>query len=90
MPTDEERRAAAIKRLKIKRAFGQHAVTYVVVNVFLIGVWAVTGAGYFWPMWVLGGWGIGLAMHAWDTFGRRGITEDDIRREIERGGDTIG
>ena len=33
---------------------------YVVINAFLIGVWAVTGAGYFWPGWVLAGWGVGL------------------------------
>ena len=32
------------------------------VNAFLIGVWALTGHGYFWPAWVLGGWGIGLAL----------------------------
>lgn len=84
-PADDERREA-FKRIKARRELGTHAVTYVVVNVFLVFVWYVTtsGEGYFWPMWVLGGWGIGLALNAWDVFGRRPITEDDVDREIRR------
>jgi len=27
-----------------------------------IVIWAVTGAGYFWPVWVLAGWGAGLGV----------------------------
>jgi class 3 adenylate cyclase len=41
-----------------------HATIYVVVNVMLIGIWAATGGGYFWPIWPLLGWGIGLGCHA--------------------------
>ena len=41
-----------------------HATVYVAVNVFLIAVWALTGGGYFWPIWVILGWGLGLACHA--------------------------
>jgi hypothetical protein len=29
-------------------------------------------------------WGIGLVLNAWDVYWRREITEQDIRREIER------
>jgi hypothetical protein len=36
---------------------------YVAVNLILIVVWAATGAGYFWPLWPILGWGIGLAPH---------------------------
>lgn len=32
--------------------------SYVVINAFLIAIWALTGMGYFWPMWVL----LGLAL----------------------------
>ena len=80
---DQERRDAAIKRIKDKRDFKTHAVSYVVVNLFLIGVWAVSGGGYFWPGWVMAGWGIGLVLHGWQTYrGERPITEEDIQREI--------
>ena len=26
----------------------------------LIVIWATTGAGYFWPIWPILGWGVGL------------------------------
>lgn len=77
-------RDAARKRLQAQRDFVSHVVAYVVINAFLIGVWAFTGAGYFWPAWILGGWGAGLVMHGWDTFLRRPITDADIDAELER------
>ncbi len=67
-----------------RRDFGSHLVAYVVINAFLIGVWAFTGAGYFWPASVLAGWGIGLVLHAWNVFFRRPITEADIDAEMLR------
>ena len=57
---------------------------YVVVNVMLIGIWAVTGAGFFWPIFPILGWGIGVGANAWDVYGRKPITEEEIRRETER------
>jgi len=33
------------------------------VNVALVCIWAATGAGYFWPIWPLIGWGIGVGAH---------------------------
>ena len=33
---------------------------FVAVNLLLIVIWAATGAGYFWPIWPLLGWGLGL------------------------------
>jgi class 3 adenylate cyclase len=30
----------------------------------LIGIWAASGAGYFWPIWPMLGWGIGVGAHA--------------------------
>ena len=35
-------------------------VPYLAVNLVLIAIWAATGAGYFWPIWPLLGWGLGL------------------------------
>ena len=81
---NQERRDAAIKRIKEKRDFKTHVVSYVVVNLFLVGVWAVSGGGYFWPGWVMAGWGIGLVLHGWQTYrGERPITEEDIQREMD-------
>lgn len=79
-PTDA--RAAALKRLSERRDFGSNIVAYVVVNLALVAIWYFTGKGYFWPAWVLGCWGIGLVLHAWSIWGRRPITEEDVRREM--------
>lgn len=50
----------------------------------LVVIWAVTDAGFFWPIFPIIGWGIGVAANAWDVYGRRPITEDQIRREVDR------
>jgi hypothetical protein len=33
---------------------------FLAVNLMLIVIWAATGAGYFWPIWPILGWGLGL------------------------------
>lgn len=80
----QELRARAVKRLRKRRDFYGHLVIYVLVNGFLIGIWAITGQGFFWPAFVLGAWGIGLLANAWDVFGRQDIDERRIRREMDR------
>jgi uncharacterized ion transporter superfamily protein YfcC len=86
---EQERRQAAIERLKNKRAFGQDLVAYVVVNGFLVVIWALSGRGYFWPAWVMAAWGVGLVMHFWTAFVQRPITEEDIEEEMKHGRDSV-
>ena len=31
---------------------------FVFVSLMLVGIWALTGMGYFWPVWPIAGWGI--------------------------------
>jgi adenylate cyclase len=76
---------AALKRIRAKRAFGVHATVYVAVNLLLAAVWALTGRRYFWPIWPILGWGVGLLAHYWTVFLLRPISEDEIRREMEKG-----
>jgi hypothetical protein len=77
-------REQALTRIKKRRDFQTHLVSFVVVNAALWVIWAATGAGYPWPAWVTGSWGIGLVLNAWDVFLRRPITEADVTREIDR------
>jgi hypothetical protein len=79
-----ELRKLAVNQLKKKRDFKTHIVIYFTVNAFLVVIWAVTGAGFFWPVFPILGWGIGVAANAWDVYGRKPITEEEIRREAER------
>ena len=41
-----------------------HFATYARVMLLLVAIWALTGAGYFWPVWPMLGWGVAVLMHA--------------------------
>ena len=77
-------RDEARKRVQAKRDFGSHLVAFVVINAVLIGVWAMTGGGYFWPAWLFALWGAGLVLHAWDVYLRRPVTDADVDAELRR------
>lgn len=81
--TDEGLRDRAVQQLKKKAEFRAHLLAYVLVNAFVMGIWAVTGAGFFWPVFLIMGWGIGLAFNAWDVYRRQIPTEEQILREME-------
>jgi hypothetical protein len=82
MTTDHERARARVMK---KRKFSGDVIAYVVINAFLTGVWALSGFGYFWPVWVLAGWGVLLLLDGWNAHYRRDVTEEDIQREIHDG-----
>lgn len=83
--TEEEIREQAVARLKQKREFRSHLLTYLGVNVMLVLIWAIAGAGFFWPIFPILGWGIfGVIPHAYEVYFRRPISEAEISREIQR------
>jgi fatty acid desaturase len=86
MNDQDDRREAAVKRVKAKRDLKNRVAAYVIVNILLVAIWALSGGGYFWPIWVIAGWGVGLALNAWTVYFERPITEDEIRQEMERSG----
>jgi len=79
----DDLRALARARLVKRREFTAHLAAYVLVNMFVVAIWAVTGAGFFWPVFPILGWGIGVFFHGWDTFSEP-LSEDSIDREVER------
>jgi hypothetical protein len=81
---DDELREMALARLERKQEFYAHLLAYVLVNGMLVAIWAMTGAGFFWPIFPILGWGIGIAFHAWDTFRRNAPSEATIQREMDR------
>jgi hypothetical protein len=81
---DEVLRDRAIKRLKKRRDFFAHLLVYVLVNAFVVAIWALTNPdGFFWPIFLLAGWGIGVVMNAWDVFLNDEFDEEKIRREMD-------
>jgi cytochrome b561 len=78
-------REQAVTRLKKKRDFATHVFMYVAVNAMLVVIWALTSDdGFFWPIFPMLGWGIGVAANAWDVYGRKPLSEAEIQREVER------
>jgi uncharacterized membrane protein len=82
--TESDLREAAVRSLRKRRDLRTHLVVYVLVNAMLVVIWAVTGAGFFWPVFPVVGWGIAVAFNAWDVYGRKPISEEEIRREQDR------
>lgn len=82
---EQTARDQAVTQLKKRRDFHAHLLVYVLFNAFLVVIWAVIGVHvFFWPIFPIAGWGIGLVMNAWDVYWRHPISETDINREIER------
>jgi hypothetical protein len=50
-----------------RASFKSHALAYLIVNLFLWGLWFFNAkdnnSSYPWPIWSSLGWGIGLAFH---------------------------
>ncbi len=82
--SDDDLRAQALKRLQHKRAFRMQVFWYVAVNALLVIIWAVTDSGFFWPIFPIAGWGIGIVSQAYGIYGQKPIGEDEINREVEK------
>jgi 2TM domain len=83
-PPEDDTRARAVASLKKKADFRNHLLAYLVVNAAVVVIWFMTGAHFFWPVFLILGWGIGLVFHAQDVYGANEISEADIRHEMER------
>jgi|SRR6187200_400516 len=78
-------RQRAIKHLKKRRDFAGHLLVYFLVNTFILLIWFMTGAhGFFWPVFFIVGWGIGVVMNAWDVYRTDEFDETQIRHEMDR------
>ena len=54
----------AKRRVFLKKMMSWHIIIYLIINVFLVGIFYLTTPdGYFWPIWSIVGWGLGLIIH---------------------------
>ncbi len=65
--TDPEIRQSEHERPFVNTGLKAHIGAFVIVNAFLIVAWKLSKVSYPWFLWVLAGWGTGLAFH---VFGR--------------------
>lgn len=54
-----------------EKSLAIHVRTYFVFCVFFVLIWAFSGGGYFWPIWPMLGWGVGVASHWAASAGKR-------------------
>jgi len=87
MTDDVELRRLAIRRADMKLAFRGHLMAYVVVNASLVAIYLLTSdfGEYFWPIWPMMGWGVGLGAHAASVYmNGEGIRDRLIEQELEK------
>jgi hypothetical protein len=51
------------KRFVVGPGLKAHIGAFVIVNAFLAVAWKLSDVSYPWFLWVLAGWGVGLAFH---------------------------
>ncbi|PWH06070.1 hypothetical protein DEO23_09660 [Brachybacterium endophyticum] len=76
-------RQRAVHRIRARRNLAVGVIVYVLINGMLVTVWARNGGGFFWPIFPIAFWGIGLFWQLADAFGR-GASEDRIQAEMRR------
>jgi len=103
--SDEQQvREMAIKQIEQERRFHKHVVSYVMVSILLVIVWAISeynnangwptdgfsessGAPHVWNIWIVYPVVVMvalLAIEAWNTYRKKPITEEEIRRHMDR------
>ena len=83
--SNDEARQEAIHRLHQRRGFLNYVIGAVVVSLFMVLIWFISGRGYFWPVWVMGGFAVGLIFYGVNQVMHKPLTEDQIQREMETG-----
>ncbi len=84
---EEELRVKAEKKVKSRMVLLRHAGVYLIMNLFFVAIWALSGAGYPWFLWAMTAWGLGLALHALSYFlGSRteAVMHQLVNKEMEK------
>jgi hypothetical protein len=90
MSDEQELRRQAERRADVKLGFRSHLFAYVIVNAGLVAINLVTSPSYFWAIWPIFGWGLGVVAHGAAVYQFTGDTreraiEAEMRRLRERG-----
>lgn len=72
---------------KQRAAFKQTLASYVIINGLLVAIWYFTIGpyGYFWPIWSILGWGIGVAIQYMQAYHGSSLfsAEEEYKRLVE-------
>lgn len=84
--SEEEVYEVAKKRVKVKKEFYSHLGAWVLVNILLVLIWALTSpGGYKWFLWPLCIWGFFVLAHFVQAFVFKPSSEKGaIEKEAEK------
>jgi hypothetical protein len=66
------------------RDFSAHAFAYVIGNIIFVTIWKMRGKGFFWPIYPLFVWGLGLSAQHFNVVIRGQITDEDVRNALNK------
>lgn len=87
--TNQEAYQQAKERIQLKLGFKIHLAVYIGVTLLLLIINLSTSSDYLWVKWPIFGWGIGILFHGLNAYvftGSTRITDEMIRKEMERTG----
>jgi hypothetical protein len=79
---DDEARMRARKIAESRYGFLWHLPIYLIVNIGLVGIWYFTDRSFFWPIFPIFFWGIGLFSHYMTAY--RAPGSDWVERETQK------
>lgn len=85
MTTEQQRDEQLWQMAKARAAFKSNLFCYLIVNAFLVVLWFfIAGPNhYFWPIWPLLGWGLGLAFQYFNAYhGSRMVNAQDEYKKL--------
>ena len=83
MTKEDSAHKAARERLQAQQQFKKMMGGFVVLWLFMIAIWALSGAGYFWPAWVIIGTLFAGGALGWRAYGPRGNASGPTEAQID-------
>lgn len=79
------------KRMEARAELVQHVGWYFGVNLMLVFIWWITGSSFFWPMFPIFFWGLGVAGQGFEYYNKFGggaqrreaLIEEEVQRKLE-------
>jgi len=68
------------------RDFGSQVFAYAIGNIVFIVIWAAQGKSFFWPIYPLLVWGLGVSVQHFTAVLLGQITDEDVRRKLKMNG----
>ena len=89
MMEENKRYEEAKQKVEAIKGFYIHLIVYILVNAVMFIINITTSPHYYWFIWPLIGWGLGLLGHAMSVFGLGGFLgkeweEKKIRQIVEK------